>query len=83
MPGIESNAYQLARLVANVKAEASKGPPLSCSWVGPVGDYLACLMSYVVSSHLCDECADISSMCLEPSVVREVKPYETNYEQKE
>ena len=83
MPGIETDTYQLACLVAQIETEALERPSASCSWVCPAGDKLAGLMRDVVPSHLCDERADISSMCLEPPVFKDLKPHVSNDQQKE
>ena len=83
MPGIETNTYQMACLVAHIESLAFKRPPASCSWVCPGGGHQACLMSYVVPSYMCDDRAYISSVCLEPPVVREIKHHRATYQQKE
>ena len=83
MLGIETNSYQLACLVAHIEKEALKRPFASGSWICPGSNHLACLMSYVVPSHLSNERTDISSVYLEPPVVRDLKPQETTYQQKE
>ena len=83
MVGVEANAYELAWLVVEVEAEAAKCAAAPCAWVGPVGGYLACLMGYVVSSYVGDEGADVGSMCFEPFVACDMKPYEADYEQEE
>ena len=83
MSGIETNTDQLACLVTQIETEALKRPFASRSWVCPAGDHLACLVPYVVPSHMGDERTDISSMCLEPPVVKDVKPHVSNEQQKE
>jgi hypothetical protein len=83
MPGIETNIYQLTCLVAHIKTEALKRPAASCSWISPGGSHQAGLMGYVIPSHMGDEPTYIRSVCPEPSVVKEMKPYRTNYQQKE
>ncbi len=83
MPGIETNADQLASLVAQIETGALERPSASCSWVCPAGDKLAGLMRDVVPSHLGDERTDISSMGFEPPVVKDMKPHVSNEQQKE
>src|SRR5438270_8778002 len=83
MPGIEANTDQLAFLVAQIETEAFECPSASCSWVCPAGDERAGLMRNVVPSHLCDERTDISSMCFDPPVVKDMKPHVSGAQQKE
>ena len=83
MPGIEANTDQLACLVAQIETEAFECPSASCSWVCPAGDERAGLMRDVVPSHLCDERTDISSMCFDPPVVKDMKPHVCSDQQKE
>ena len=83
MLGIEANTYQLACLVAYIKTEALKRPSASCSRVCPGGDHHACLMRDVIPFHLGDECTDISSVGLEPPMVRDMKPHVPDDQQKE
>jgi hypothetical protein len=83
MPGIETNADQLACLVAQIETGALERPSASCSWVCPAGDKLAGLMRDIVPSHLGDERTDISSMGFEPPVVKDMKPHVSNEQQKE
>jgi hypothetical protein len=78
MPGIETNADQLARLVAQIEAGALERPPAPCAWIRPTSDEDAGLMHNVVPSHLCDEGTDISSMCLEPPMIKDMKPNVSN-----
>jgi hypothetical protein len=83
MPGIEANTYQLACLVTYIQTEALKRSSASCSRVCPGGDHRACLMRDVIPSHPGDACTDISSVCLEPPMVRDMKPDVRNEQQKE
>ncbi len=83
MPGIETNTYQLTWLVAQIEMEASKRPSASCSWVCPVGGEHTGLMRNVVPFHLCNERTNISSMHLEPPVMRDLKSHVSNEQQKE
>src|SRR5947207_13421134 len=53
MPGIETNTYQMACLVAHIDSLAFKRPPASCSWYCPGVGHEACLCIDDVPTNMC------------------------------
>ena len=83
MPGIETNADQLAWLIAQIETKALKGAAAPGARIRPTGDELAGLMPDIVLSHLGDERTHFRAICLEPLVVEHMKPDKAAEQQQE